>query len=79
MSFTPFLPFLGLSLLCNQTEMLATQATAFSTGHFQVINMPENVEVSCLFYPSLVLSVRYTVYGEKRPVTPSELWNNSKR
>ena len=54
--------------------MLATQATAFSTGHFQVINMPENVEVSCLFYPSLVLSVRYNVYGEKRPVTPSEYY-----
>jgi len=25
-----------------------------------------------------VLSVRYSVYGEKRPVTPSELWNNKR-
>ena len=74
-----FVPFLGLFLLWNQTEMLATQATAFPTGRFQYINMPENAVVSCLFYPSLLLSVRYTVSGEKRPVTHSELWNNSKR
>ena len=54
------------------------QATAFSPGHFQYINMPEDAVVSCIFYPSLVLSVRYTVYREKRPVvTHSELWNNS--
>ena len=26
---------------------------------------------SCLVYPSLGLSVRNSVYGEKRPVTPS--------
>ena len=30
------------------------------------------------FFLSLVLSVRYTVYGKKRPVTPSKLWNNKR-
>ena len=74
-----FVPFLGLFLLWNQTEMLATQATAFPAGRFQYINMPENAVVSCLFYPSLQLSASYTVSGDKRPVTHSELWNNSKR
>ena len=37
--------------------------------------MQENAIVS-LFDLSLVLSVRYSVYGKKRPVTPSELRNN---
>jgi len=30
------------------------------------------------FSASLVLSVRYSDYEEKRPVTPSELWNNKR-
>ena len=38
---------------------------AFSTGHFPWINTKEKAEVSGLFYPSLVLSVRYSVYGKK--------------
>ena len=45
---------------------------AFSTWYFQLINTQENPLVSCLFYPSLVLSVRWSVYGKKRPVTPSD-------
>ena len=58
---------------------------AFSTGHFQQIKTQENAGkrrktqenavVSCLFYSSLVLSVRYGFTGIKGPVTKSELWN----
>ena len=48
---------------------------AFSTGHFQQIKTQENAVVSCLFYSSLVLSVRYSFTGLKRPVTKSEMWN----
>ena len=34
--------------------------------------MKENAVISCLFYPSLVFSVRYSVYGKKgKTVTPS--------
>ena len=51
---------------------------AFSLEHFQQINTQENAVVSCLFYSSLVLPVRYSVCEEKRPLTPSELWNNNK-
>ena len=50
----------------------------FSLEHFQQINTQENAVVSCLFYSSLVLPVRYSVCEEKRPLTPSELWNNNK-
>lgn len=39
--------------------------SAFSAGHFQQVITQENAEVSCLFYPSLVLLVRYSVYGKK--------------
>ena len=35
---------------------------AFSAGHF---NTTENAVVRCLFYPSLVLSVKYSVYGKR--------------
>ena len=39
---------------------------AFSAGHFQEIKTKENAVISCLFYPSLVLSVRYSAkYGKK--------------
>ena len=48
---------------------------AFSTGHFQQIKLQENAVVSCLFYSSLVLSVRYGFTGIKRPGTKSELWS----
>ena len=30
------------------------------------MKMKENTTVSCIFYPSLVLSVRYSVQGKKR-------------
>ena len=39
---------------------------AFSAGHFQKMKTKENAVISCLFYPSLVLPVRYSVYGKKR-------------
>ena len=34
-------------------------------GYFQWINTNENAAVTCLFYPPLVSSVRYSVYGKK--------------
>ena len=34
---------------------------AFSARHFQQINAKENAIVSCLVYPFLVLSVKYSV------------------
>ena len=37
----------------------------FSAGHFQQIKAKENTVISCLFYPSLELSVRYSIYGKK--------------
>ena len=51
---------------------------AFSAGHFQSINTQENAVVICLllFISSIVGKV--SVYGKKRPVTPSELWNNKR-
>ena len=33
---------------------------AFSARHFQQINVKENAIVSCLVYPFLVLSVKYS-------------------
>ena len=36
---------------------------AFSAGHFLQINTYENAVVSCLFYPSLVLSARHSVFA----------------
>ena len=38
---------------------------AFSAGYSQEIMTKENAVISCLFYPSLVLLVRYSVYGKK--------------
>ena len=38
---------------------------AFSAGNFQLINTQGNEVFCCLFYPSLVLSVRYNVNGKK--------------
>ena len=43
---------------------------AFSAGHFRQINTQENAEVSCLFYPSQVLSTRHSQLREKRPLAP---------
>ena len=34
-------------------------------GYFQWINTNENAAVTCLFYPPLVSSVRYSVYGKQ--------------
>ena len=36
------------------------------------------MQLAMYFFLSLVLSVRYSVYGKKRPVTPSKLWNNKR-
>ena len=47
-------------------------------GYFRQINTQENAVVSYLFYSSLVLSVRYSFYGKKKPVKQSELWNIQK-
>ena len=38
---------------------------AFSAGNFQLINTQGNEVLCRLFYPSLVLSVRYNVNGKK--------------
>ena len=39
---------------------------AFSAGYFQLIKTKENAVISCLFYPSLVLSVRYRLFTAKK-------------
>ena len=46
---------------------------AFSAGYFQLIKTKENAVISCLFYPSLVLSVRYRLFTAKKGkrVTPT--------
>ena len=46
---------------------------AFSAGHFQSIKTKENTVISCLFYPSLALSVKYRLFTAKKgkTVTPS--------
>ena len=45
---------------------------AFSAGHFQSIKTKENTVISCLFYPSLALSVKYRLITAKKgkTVTP---------
>ena len=48
----------------------------FSAGRFQQIDKQENVAVSGLLYPSLVLSVTVQCLLEKRrQVTPTVSWN----
>ena len=42
---------------------------AFSTGHFQSTKTRENTVISCLFYPSLVLSVKYRLFMAKKGKT----------
>ena len=51
---------------------------AFSAGHFQQDNMQENAVVGCLFYLSLVLSVRYSVNRKKgqHDARIMSIWNN---
>ena len=62
---------------------------ALSAGHFQEINTQENAVVICLFYPSLVLSVKvdfhcrviYRAYTRKfyaRKMYQSSRFNNKK-
>ena len=44
----------------------------FSARHSQYIKTKDNAVISCLFYPSIVFSVSYSVYGKKngKTVTP---------
>ena len=48
-----------------QIRVLEMRFPAFSAGHFQQNNMQQDAVVGCLFYFSLVLSVRYSVYRKK--------------
>ena len=51
---------------------------AFFAGHFQQINMQENAVASCLFYPSLVLLVRFSVYGKKEASDAVKITDNKR-
>ena len=42
---------------------------AFSAGHFQSIKTKENTVISCLFYPSLALWVKYRLFTAKKGKT----------
>ena len=49
-------------ILFDQSLKVSQMAfPAFSARHFQQINAKENAIVSCLVYPFLVLSVKYSV------------------
>ena len=50
---------------CFKFKVLEIPFPAFSAGNFQLINTQGNEVLCCLFYPSLVLSVRYNVNGKK--------------